>query len=247
MKTSKLSQLSASVLANAIYAMKNFPIMLLNVMLAPFGLLIIIFFVSHGALLDAGILGSFILVMVNNGISLQGDLTHLRNDMKLQDMLVSSPVSPTIYIIGIALSELVFSVPDLLVLSILAIIFIHMSAITALTLAAVMLLTFMFSISLGFFISTVSRDVVESWAFMGLISMVLSTLPPVYYPVTYIPLPFRYLAYISPTTFSAIIAQGSIGFVKFSGSFVLMSWIILISVSIFLIVFAIKRSKWREE
>ena len=151
MKTSRFSQLSASILANAIYAMKNFPVMLVNTILAPFGLLIIIFFVSHGTLLNVGILGGFILVMVNNGISIQGDLTHLRNDMKLQDMLVSSPVSPAIYVAGIALSELVFSIPDLIVLSILAVIFIHISATAALTIAAVMLLTFMFSISLGFF------------------------------------------------------------------------------------------------
>ena len=129
----------------------------------------------------------------------------------------------------------------------MAVIFIHISVIAALTVAAVMLLTFMFSISLGFFISTISRDVIEGWAFMGLISMVLSTLPPVYYPITYIPLPFRYIAYLSPTSFSAIIAQSSIGFVKFSSSFILMSWIILILVSVALIVFAIKRSKWREE
>lgn len=247
MKVNKFSQLSASVLANAIYAMKNFPVMLVNTILAPFGLLIVIFFVSHGTLLNVGILGGFILVMVSNGISIQGDLTHLKNDMKLQDMLVSSPVSPAMYIAGIALSELVFSIPDLLVLSILAVIFIHMSAVAALTLAAVMLLTFMFSISLGFFISTISRDVIEGWAFMGLISMVLSTLPPVYYPLTYIPLPFRYIAYLSPTTFSAVIAQNSIGFVHFSSSFIIISWVILIAVSLSLIVFAVKRSKWREE
>ena len=247
MKVNRFSQLSASVLANAIYAMKNFPVMLVNTILAPFGLLIVIFFVSHGTLLDVGILGGFILVMVSNGISIQGDLTHLKNDMKLQDMLVSSPVSPAMYIAGIALSELVFSIPDLAVLSILAVIFIHLSAIAALTLAAVMLLTFMFSISLGFFISTISRDVIEGWAFMGLISMVLSTLPPVYYPLTYIPLPFRYIAYLSPTTFSAAIAQNSIGFVNFSSSFIIISWVVLIAVSTSLIVFAVKRSRWREE
>ncbi|MCL4391489.1 MAG: ABC transporter permease [Candidatus Parvarchaeota archaeon] len=247
MKINRLNQLFASILANAVYAMKNFPVMLINTVLAPFGLLIIIFFVSHGALLNVGILGGFILVMVNNGISIQGDLTHLRNDMKLQDMLVSSPVSPAIYIAGIALSELVFSIPDLLVLSVLAVIFIHISAAGALTLAAVMLLTFMFSVSLGFFISTISRDVIEGWAFMGLIAMVLSTLPPVYYPITYVPMPFRYIAYLSPTTFSAMIAQESIGVLNFSGSFITLSWIILAAVSVFLLVFAIKRSKWRED
>ncbi|MEM0143462.1 MAG: ABC transporter permease [Candidatus Parvarchaeum sp.] len=246
MKRSGLSQLFASILANAIYAMKNFPVMLVNTILAPFGFLLIIFFVSHGTLLNVAIMGAFIMTMVTNGISLQGDLTHLKNDMKLQDMLVSSPLTMSRYLIGMALSELVFSIPDLLVLSILAVIFVHISVIAALTIIAVMLLAFIFSISLGFFISTISRDVIEGWAFMGLISLVLSTLPPVYYPITYIPLPFRYLAYLSPTTYAAMIAQKSIDFISISSLLFYLSWIVLIGVSSFLMFFAIKRSKWRE-
>ena len=214
MKRNGLSQLYASILANAIYAMKNFPVMLVNTILAPFGFLLIIFFVSHGTLLNVAIMGALIMTMVTNGISLQGDLTHLKNDMKLQDMLVSSPLTMVKYLTGMAFSELVFSIPDIVVLGVLAVIFVHISAIEAVTIIAVMLLTFMFSISLGFFISTISRDVIEGWAFMGLVSLLLSTLPPVYYPITYIPLPFRYLAYLSPTTYSAMIAQGSIGFLS---------------------------------
>ncbi|EFD93060.1 MAG: ABC-2 type transporter [Candidatus Parvarchaeum acidophilus ARMAN-5] len=246
MKRNSLSQLYASILANAIYAMKNFPVMLVNTILAPFGFLLIIFFVSHGTLLNVAIMGALIMTMVTNGISLQGDLTHLKNDMKLQDMLVSSPLTMVKYLTGMAFSELVFSIPDIVVLGVLAVIFVHISAIEAVTIIAVMLLTFMFSISLGFFISTISRDVIEGWAFMGLVSLLLSTLPPVYYPITYIPLPFRYLAYLSPTTYSAMIAQGSIGFLSVSNLTFDLSWIILIVISLSLMAFAIKRSRWRE-
>ncbi len=247
MKRNGLNQLFASILANAIYAMKNFPVMLINTILAPFGFLLIIFFVSHGTLLNVAIMGALIMTMVTNGISLQGDLTHLRNDTKLQDMLVSSPLTMVKYLTGMALSELVFSIPDLVVLGILAAIFVHISILSAFIIIAVMLLTFMFSVSLGFFISTISRDVIEGWAFMGLISLLLATLPPVYYPITYIPLPFRYLAYLSPTTYSAIIAQKSIGFLSVSNILFYISWIILIIVSLSLLLFAIKRSRWREE
>jgi ABC-2 type transport system permease protein len=247
MKLNRISQIYAAILANAIYAMKNFPVMLINSMLAPFGFLLIIFFVSHGTLLNVAIMGALIMAMVSSGISLQGDLTHLRKDMKLQDMLVSSPLSMNMYLIGMALSELVFSIPDLIILSVLAVIFIHISALAALMIVAVMLLTFIFSISLSFFISTISRDIMEGWAFMGIISLFLSSLPPVYYPITYIPLPFRYLAYLSPTTYSAMIAQNSIGFLSLSNLSFYLSWLILIAVSAALLIFAIKRSKWREE
>ncbi len=246
MKRSRLSQLSASVLANAIYAMQNFPVMLINTILAPFGFLLIIFFVSHGTLLNVAIIGALIMTMVTSGTSLQGDLTHLKNDMKLQDMLVSSPVSPIIYIAGMALSEIVFSIPNIVVLGLLAVVFIHMSYVSAAIIAAVMLLTFAFSVSLGFFISTISRDIIEGWAFMGLISMLLATLPPVYYPITYIPLPFRYLAYLSPTTYSAMIAQNSIGFLSLSSSGIYLSWAVLLGISFFILFLGIKRSRWRE-
>ncbi|MCW1294206.1 MAG: ABC transporter permease, partial [Candidatus Parvarchaeota archaeon] len=245
MKRNGLNQFYASILANAIYPMKNFPVMLINTILAPFGFLLIIFFVSRGSLLNVAIVGALVMTMVTNGISLQGDLTHLRKDMKLQDMLVSSPLSMGKYLAGMALSELVFSVPNLAILGVLAVLFVHLSVLSGILLAAVMLLVFLFSISLGFFISTISRDILEGWAFMGLISMLLSTLPPVYYPVTYIPLPFRYLAYISPTTYAAMIAQNLIGFLKMSSMMIYLSWIILISVSSILLIFAMKRSRWR--
>ncbi|MEM3212273.1 MAG: hypothetical protein QXR85_03110, partial [Candidatus Micrarchaeaceae archaeon] len=71
------SQLYASILVNAIYAMKNYPVMLVNTLLAPLSILVIITFVSHGSLLDVGIMGALINTMMASGISLQGDLSHL--------------------------------------------------------------------------------------------------------------------------------------------------------------------------
>ncbi len=86
-----MSQILASVLINAIYAMENYPIMLVNTLLAPFSILIIIVLVSHGGLINVGIEGALIMTTIMAGIGLQGDLSHLKNDMKLQDMVVSSP------------------------------------------------------------------------------------------------------------------------------------------------------------
>ncbi|MEM0150040.1 MAG: ABC transporter permease [Candidatus Micrarchaeaceae archaeon] len=240
------SQLYASILINAIYAMKNYPIMLVNTLLAPLSILVIITFVSHGSLLDVGIMGALINTMMSSGISLQGDLSHLKNDFKLQDMVVSSPTSAFIYIFGMAISELVYSVPAIVTILILASLFVKMTVIGALSSFVALSLVFTFSIALGFTLSTFTSDVMQSWAFSGIISTLFSTIPPVYYPITYIPMPYRYLAYISPTTYAAEIVQNAIGFVHLAASNLAIDWAVLIAISIVLVAISAKKSRWRE-
>ncbi len=245
-KRSRMSQILASVLINAIYAMENYPIMLVNTLLAPFSILIIIVLVSHGGLIKVGIEGALIMTTISAGIGLQGDLSHLKNDMKLQDMIVSSPTSSFTYVAGMGVSEMVFAAPVVVLLSVLAAIYIQPTLVQTAILVAVMALTFVFSIVLGFILSTLTSDVVQSWGFSGIVSVVLSTLPPVYYPLSYIPLPFRYLAYISPTTYAAEIAQSAIGYTIISPLNLAVDWLILVAVCVALIILAYKKARWRE-
>ena len=245
-KRSWLSQVWASVLINAIYAMENYPIMLVNTILAPFSILIIIVLVSHGGLINIGIEGALIMTTITAGIGLQGDLSHLKNDMKLQDMVVSSPTSSFTYVTGMGLSELIFSAPVVVLLAILASVYIQPTLVQTAIIVAVMAVTFVFSIVLGFILSTMTSDVVQSWGFSGIVSVVLTTLPPVYYPLSYIPMPFQYLAYISPTTYAAQIVQSAIGYISVSPLNLAVDWAVLIVICAVLIVLAYKKARWRE-
>ncbi len=240
------SQLLASILMNTIYAMQNFPIMLLNSMLGPFSFLIVIDFISHGALLSVAIIGAFISTMVSAGMALQGDLSHLKNDMRFQDMVVSSPTSALTYIVGMGISEIIYFLPNMVLLSIMMFLFVPLSAPIILTIIIVMLIMFVFAISLSFMLSTLSTDIVQSWAFTGLVSTLLSTIPPVYYPISYIPLPYQYIAYISPTTYAAQIAQAAIGAISISPLNLTIDWIVLIGASAVLLIVAAKKTRWRE-
>jgi ABC-2 type transport system permease protein len=246
MKRNILSEVLASVLVNAVYAMRNFPVVLINLLLTPLSFLIVISFVSHGALIGVAIEGAFIMTMVSNGIGLQGDLSHLKNDLKLQDMVVSSPTSAFTYMIGMALSEIMYALPSLIILSVLAVLFLNLGILAALVITAVLIMIFVVSLSLGFFLSTFTSDVIQSWAFSGMLSLLLSTLPPVYYPLTYIPLPYRYIAFISPTTYAAEIIQNITGFVSLSYSSVIIAWAVLLAFTIVLLFAAIKRSRWTD-
>jgi ABC-2 type transport system permease protein len=196
-KRNRFSQILAGVLVNSIYEMKNYPIVLVNTVLAPFSFLLLIVLVSRGSLLGQAVEGAFIMSMFQSGMSIQTDLAHLKNDFKLQDMVVSSPTTWLTYMFGIALAELVYSLPALIVLAVLAHFFLVLSLVGILEFTAVMLLMFLASIAIGYTLSTFSSDIVQSFAFSRLVSTLFSTIPPVYYPITYIPLPYRYLAYFS--------------------------------------------------
>ncbi len=88
MKINRLNQVYASILIDAIYQMKNYPITLVSNVIAPFSVLILIILVSHGQLLSISIEGALITSMISGGVTLQIDLSHIKNDFKLQDMLI---------------------------------------------------------------------------------------------------------------------------------------------------------------
>ncbi|MGC8497321.1 MAG: ABC transporter permease [Thermoplasmata archaeon] len=241
-----LHQATASILVNSIYAMLNYPVVLINTLLAPLSLLAVVTFASHGTLLPIAAEGALIMNMVSSGISMQGDLSHLKNDMRLQDMIVSSPTPASVYVLGMAISEIVYSIPTITLLVILNIIFVKITLLGGITIFFDMALIFTFSVSLGFLLSTLSSDIVQSWAFSGILSPLLSTIPPVYYPISYIPYPYRYLSYISPTTYSAEIAQNAAGYIHLSYISLVLTWAVLIIVTLFMLYLSVKKSKWRE-
>jgi len=243
---SRLSQVFAGILVNSVYEMQNYPVVLLNTVVSPLSILLVIVFVSRGSLFGVGIEGGFIMAMFSAGMGLSSDLSHLKNDFKLQDMIVSSPTSWLTYMIGVSFSEIVYAIPALIVLTILAYFGLSLTPGGILEFVAVLLLIFIASISIGYTLSTFSSDIVQSFAFTRLISTVFSTIPPVYYPITYIPLPFRYLAYLSPTTYAAELVQGIGGYLSLSLTTVIIDWTVLVAVTIALFVLAKTKARWRE-
>ena len=245
-KRSRFSEFWAAILVNALYEMRNYPIVLINTVLSPLSFLILIVFVSRGSLVGDAVEGGFIMSMFSSGMSLQSDLSHLKNDFKLQDMVVSSPTTWLTYMVGIAISEIVYSIPALTVLALIAHYYVVLSVVGVLEFIAVLLLMFFASMAIGYTLSTFSSDIVQSFAFTRLLSTLFSTIPPVYYPITYIPLPFRYLAYLSPTTYAAELAQGAAGFLSLSPAMIVLAWGVLIAVTVILFMVAKTKARWRE-
>jgi ABC-2 type transport system permease protein len=245
-KRSRLSQILAGVLVNAIYEMKNYPVVLVSTVISPLSLFAVVTFVSSGRLFGTAIEGGLIMIFFSSGIALQSDLSHLKNDFKLQDMIVSSPTSSRLYMGGMALAEIVYSLPGLAILIILAGIYLHPSLFQAAILSVVLLLMFAISVAIGFMLSTFSSDVVQSYAFSRLLSLLFATLPPVYYPISYVPAPFNYIAYLSPTTYAAEIMHAATGYLNISTGMLIFDWVVLLGVCAVILFIAVKKTRWKD-
>lgn len=241
-----INQVTASVLVNAVYAMQGYPTWIISNLLSPISVIILVSFISQGSLIGVAVAGALITLFVTSGLTLQADLSHLKNDFKYQDMIVSSPTTAWKYVLGMALSNIVFIIPSLAVIAILVAIYIHGTLSAYIVVTLVLLLGYAFSVALGFFLSTFTQDIMQSWSFVGIISVLFTTIAPVYYPITYIPLPWRYIFYISPTTYVAGIIQNALGYLPLSQTTLVLYYLVLIILSVAFFIFAIKKNRWRE-
>src|SRR3954470_5032291 len=77
------------------------PMSLVFTAISPFSLLFVLFVVSGGQYIDFAVAGSLVMALVGYGLSLGQDISFYKTEYKVQDIFVSSPVSPLTYMVGL--------------------------------------------------------------------------------------------------------------------------------------------------
>ena len=242
----RLRSLLTLVQINGLIPIRTQPLYMVNLIASPLSFLFFIWIVSRGADLAYGVMGGMVLTMLSVGTGLQSDLTHYRHDMKFQDVVVASPVEAPVYVAGMALSELVYSLPGLAVFVALFVYYGYATVSSTLVLAGALLLIWSFATAFAFTLATYFQDVRETWMFSPIFSLVLTVLPPVYYPITYLPGWAQFLARFSPTTYAAELVQGAVGLQPLSFSSATFDWIVLIAFTAALFVIAALKARWKD-
>ncbi|MCI4369032.1 MAG: ABC transporter permease [Thermoplasmata archaeon] len=242
----RLRSLLAITYLNGVVPIRTQPLYLVNILASPLSFLFFIVIASHGVFLPEAVGGGMILMMLSMGTSVQTDMTHYRQDLKFQDVMVASPIEAPIYVAGLALSELVYALPGLFVFLLIWIAEGWANPQSALVLTGVLLLSWAFASALGFTLATYFEDVRETFVFSPLISLALSVLPPVYYPITALPAMWRPLAYLSPTTYAADLIHGAMGLGAPPLLAAGIDWLVLIAFTVALVVLAAYKARWRE-
>jgi ABC-2 type transport system permease protein len=219
------------------------PLFIAFVFSTPFTLLFILFVASHGTALPYGMAGALTMVTTELGLFVGTDLASYKIQNRFQDIVVASPVTPIVYMFGVALSELIFGAPALVILFVM----IAGQGASVVSLSAclgVVVLLWVTTTSLGFFFSAYAPNTQNAFIINGFITTILSVLPPVYYSVNVLPRFLVPLAEIIPTTEASSLFQGSIG-LGYSIS-PLWGFAVLLAATVLMLLLVSFKMKWRE-
>lgn len=196
---------------NGLLGLVRSPLVFIALFLTPLSFLFFLYVVAPRAELPFGVVGGVLFSCLFTGSGMMNDCAYLRLERQLQQVFITSPLRPISWVLGMALSELTFTIPALvLFLGVLTLVT-PVSAVTLLALLGVIVLTWLLATSLGFLLSTFFRTLREIWPIGMVIFTTLSVLPPVFYPLAAVPAGFRWVAYLAPSTFASQLAVGAAG------------------------------------
>src|SRR3989454_6009914 len=186
------------------------PMSLVFTAISPFSLLFVLFVISGGKYTDFAVAGSLVMALVGYGLALGQDISFYKTEYKIQDVFVASPVSPLTYMMGLALSELLFGLPALIALASIVMLFGGSVSSIPLLVATILLIWGSMS-AMGFFLSSHMLHMRNATQVISFVNVILAVLPPVFYSISRLPLNLQYLAYIVPTTHASLMLQYTMG------------------------------------
>jgi ABC-2 type transport system permease protein len=224
-------------------AMLRNPLFIPFIFSSPFTLLFILFVATKGAALQYGIAGAMTMVTTELGLFVGTDLASYKIQNRFQDIVVASPVSPLVYMFGVALSELIFGSPALVVL--FGLLAWQGASAAALALAfGVVALLWVATTAIGFFFSAYAPSTQNAFIINGFIATLLSVLPPVYYSVSLLPSWAVPIAEVLPTTEAASLFQGIMGLGYAIPA--ALSFAALVAGAVVLLLLVAFKMRWRE-
>ncbi|MDG6906385.1 MAG: ABC transporter permease [Nitrososphaerota archaeon] len=237
----------AIVWFDGVIPIRRSPFNLVNFIVSPLTILFFIYIFAGASKVVFALGGGLIAVIVGSCIVLETEAAFIRLVVRLQDMFVSSPLSPVSYVVGLSVAQLFNGAAGIVLFSVLLAFDTHLDVISGLEIAFAAVITWSLVSALGFMISTFARDVRDLWVYSPLLNVVLSFLPPVFYPITVIPQNLRFIAYIAPTTYPAGIIQAATGLVSTTPEQILAYFVGGIVYTLILVGLAVRLSKWRQD
>jgi ABC-2 type transport system permease protein len=221
------------------------PLSLIFTAISPFSLLFILFIVSSGEYVQFAVAGSLVMALVGYGLALGQDISFYKIEYKMQDVFVASPVSSITYMLGLALSQLLYGLPALLVLLSLAIYFSVSMTFLPLLLLNVFLIWGTMS-SIGFFLSSHMLHMRNATQLISFVNVIIAVIPPVFYSIEKLPVELQFISYLVPTTHASLMLQYSMGFSIPEGWSISLGLLVQSVYFVFFILVAKKKALWRE-
>jgi ABC-2 type transport system permease protein len=129
---------------------------------------------------------------------------------KVYDLWVSLPVSPLVYVTSLALSLLPFSLLSAAVTIAAGVL--AFGVVLPLSIVPVLFVGFLLvwasTLGIGFAIGVFGRTPRQINQIAQFVGIIMTFFAPVFYPVTFLPIPLRVLAYLWPITWGTVLLTG---------------------------------------
>jgi ABC-2 type transport system permease protein len=178
--------------------------------LTPGAILVFVAILAPG-ILPVTVVGALVYSMFLIGQRVLNEAAYVRIDHKLNELYHASPLSPEGYFVGMAGGMLVAYLPPSLVLLLILELLHPLSPVAALTLLGCLLAVWAFSAAIGYFVSTLFKDMKTIWPYSVLLTNLFGILPPVFYPLDPLPTEWRAAVLIVPTSGASTLVNTAAG------------------------------------
>ena len=185
--------------------------------LTPGALLIFVAVLAPG-LLPITLIGALVYSMFLIGQRVLNEAAYIRIDHKLNELYHARPLSPEGYFVGIAGGMLIAYLPPSLVVLLILEILHPLNPLAVGTLAACLLAVWAFSATIGYVVSTLFKDMKTIWPYSALLTNLFGVVPPVFYPFSKVPLEWRSLVLLLPTSAAAVLVDSAAGLEQVSAA-----------------------------
>jgi ABC-2 type transport system permease protein len=204
-----LYQLRDALAFNFRTTQRELGILLAFVVLFPLGFLFFLSVIVQPGLRLQILVGSIMMEMALLNINALAQTIGADKDRKMYDLWVSLPMSPVVYVLANALTFLPVSLLSAgVTIGVGMLLFgIAIAPATLVLLFAAFVLIWASTLGVGFLIGVYGRGPrsINTWAqFIGIVATFFA---PIFYPVSILPLPLRYVALGWPITWGAVLLQ----------------------------------------
>jgi len=231
---------------NGLVAAKRNPLWVASYLAAPLSFLVLVRVFFKEEMVGFAIVGGLLMTVASNGISLMGDVVFYKRVVKLQEMVVASPMRPLAYLLGLVLSGLLFALPGLAIFGALMAVEGLLTLGNAASVCAASLLALASLSGLSFTLATMVKEERFVWPLTGILTFAFTVLPPVYYPCALLPKALQLAAVAVPTSNAAMLLQAHAGLLPLLPAPEPAVWAVGLAEAIAFLALAAKLSRWRE-
>lgn len=224
------------------YVILRGPSYLIASLSLPLTLLFMVTIFTHGAVIAYAIAGGPLAIVAANSINGAADAAFFRIQIRIQDLFVATSISSQDYMLALSLSYLVFSLPGIVLYAILGAYMKVFTISSALPIIGVLVLLTLTISNMSFIIAGLLKHIRNVWGITAILSIIMTVLPPTFYPYTYLPKGVIYILSISPVTPAAVMLQAIVGLEPMQWSMIF----ILLAETVILTYLGRRFIRWRE-